>query len=471
MDVDQFEKSAIWADVRKVIFDKSKPIKHNYNGVIHTVKEDLKVYKILSIDTEQDFVNRTTDFIKIRFMMAFGDYVERLYPHRNNLEFTTKIATEQETANVVDAKAKLAVTRYKAIFVAKENPQVNASEVQRMDKESLNKMHFVEVTLELYNRSYEALRIKFTRGSFHNETCGNLMHGLMAGESSRIKIDGKPSVDGIDIVKPDNVEKQPHINLPDGTPLVNLPTYLQHKSNGVYSSGIGNYFTNYRNKKIWFVYPLWDMLRFDEDVPKVSFYSVPSNRYPNLDRTYKEDGDMLHVAITSEHKYQDAADVDYMNHGVGFRLTDARAMMSKPVEMTKEGPKGRRVNLNTEVASHSRDDGLNFAPTSSRGISSNPYVDYSAVNARRVARVDLVWDNSNPALIYPGMPCQFLFMDGRKLVKLKGIILYQYALTALQGSKVQDNTFRTKSQITIALERYNSEQAVSKFNAVGNIKK
>lgn len=462
-----FEQSAIWADVRRVIYDKSKPVKYELRAMVHTAKEDIPVYKILAYDDECDYVNRISSHIRIEFMMPYGDYVQRLYPQRDNLELTVKWIKQSETPNATDGKAKIENERFKALFLPDNNPRVNASDTLRVDKESLNKMGLVTVTLELHNRSLEVLRIKRTRGIHHNSTQKEVMLSILAGESARVLVDGKPAIDGVDIVEPDNQTVKKHILIPDDTAITEIPSFLQHKMNGVYNTGIGNYFKTYRNKKLWFVYSLFDVKRFDEDVPKVIFYSVPKSRFPSLDRTYREEGDIVHVAITSDHNYQDAADQDYMNNGVGFRLTDGNAIMKKPVEMTKEGPKGRRTNLNIETISHERQDGLNYAPVAIRAISSNPYLDYSNVNARRVARSNLVWENSNPRLLYPGMPCMYCFLDGKKVIRLKGIILFHHSLTALQGSKVLDNTYRTQTALTIVVEPYSSKEEVSKFKPFG----
>lgn len=462
-----FEQSAIWADVRRILQNKSKPVKYEVRAMLHTVKEDIPVYKIMAIDDECDYVNRISSHIKIEFTMPYGDYVQRLYPYRDNLELTLKWIKQNETENSTDSKSKIESERYKVVFLPDQSPRVNASETLRMDKESLNKVRLATVNLELHNRSLEVLRIKRTRGIYHNETQKSVMLSTLAGESSRVLVDGKPAVDGVDIVEPDNTSPKKHILIPDDTPITELPTFLQFKMNGVYNTGIGSYFKTYRNKKLWFVYSLYDLKRFDEDVPKVIFYSVPKTRFPAVDRTYREEGDVLHIAITSDHNYQDAADQDYMNRGVGFRLTDANAVMKKPVEMTKKGPKGRRANLNIETISHSREDGLNYAPVASRAISSNPYVDYSNVNARRVARSNLVWENSNPRLLYPGMPCMYCFMDGKKVVRLKGIILFHHSLTALQGSKALNNTYRTQTALTIAIEPYSSQEKPGKFKTPG----
>lgn len=461
------EETAIWGDVRKIIYTGKKPIKYEVRGLLHTEKEDIPVYKIESIDEERDFVNRVSTFIRIRFMMTLGDYTSRLYPYRANLEFTVKEILQEETSNEPSKKPKTNVERYKAIFLPTLNPVIAAGTLDQQDKESLNKMSFITVELELHNRVIEPLRIKQVRGVFQNVNQKQIIQNLLAGESAKVLVDGKPAIQGVDIAEPDNKEVYKHVIIPEGTHLTSLTTVMQEKIHGIYGTGIGTFLQKYNERYLWFVYPLFRLDRFKEDVDKLIIYGVPEDRFPWLDRTYHTEGKTTSIVITGNRKYHDAADIDYMNRGSGFRLTDARAIMKKPVEMTPEGPVGKRANLNHEVSKLDRKDGLNYGPVASRALSNNPYVDYSKVNARSVGRMDLVWENADRTKIYPGMPCSYVFLVDNKVVRKNGIVLYCYFLTALIGSKTLDNTYRTQCHLTIAIEPYDSEPETPKAKSYG----
>jgi hypothetical protein len=235
--------------------------------------------------------------------------------------------------------------------------------------------------------------------------------------------------------------------------IVNIPTFLQERMGGVYSSGIGNYLQKYSGKKVWFVYPLYNPKRFDTAKDdRAIIYALPQDRFPAIDRSYKKDGPILHILANAAKRYKDSADIDYMNSGSGFRMADARAYMKKPVEITEDGPKGKRSNLNFELTARDRKDGLNYAPFTSDGASSNPFKEYTKANARNVARVDFVWENCDAELLYPGMPCKYIFMDDEKPVELKGIIVNVQVLTELQGNGLSGKTYKSMCTVTILTE-------------------
>lgn len=276
------------------------------------------------------------------------------------------------------------------------------------------------------------------------------------GESLNVLIDGKPSVDGIDMVKADNQEIQRHIIIPQNTLLTSVPSFCQEKMNGVYSTGIGTYLQSHQGKRYWFVYPLYNTQRFNENVKKAIFYVVSSKRFPGVERTYRESGDTIFITITTDKSYSDNAETDQMNQGSGFRMADARAFLKKPIAVAEEGPIGVRNKLNFEVAFKQRADNLNFAPLTAKKISSNPFPEFSKISQRNGGRVDLTWNNSNPSMIYPGMPCKYIYMEGDKMVQKEGVILFCHTVVQLQGQGVLAKTHATASKLTLFVQQSNA---------------
>lgn len=474
----QIERLAIWPEIEKIIRSGKKNVTNEYRGMLHTEKEDIPILKIISIDAVRDYVNNIGDYVIVEFKMALGDYAMRMFPFRNNLEFSIKKIPLKEVFTVQDPDYKIEVTRYKAVFMMDQNPIINATELEQYDSESLNKVKIIDVKLQLLDRSLEPLRIKMVNGIYRNFTQKQLIHSMIGGQSMNVIVDGKPSIDGIDIVEPDNKEVIKHSIIPDGIHLINLTSYLQEEMNGVYNSGIGTYLQTYNKKKIWFVYSLFDFKRFNEDKNKIIFYSVTQEKLPSMNRTFRKENNTIHAIVTAGRKYQDSAEADYMNYGVGFRTSDARPYMNKPVSVTLQGPVGNRRSLNHEVSIHSRKDGLDYMPVSSRtlnankfmahrGISNNPFVDYSNVNARNTGRFDITWEMCDDTLIHPGMPCKYVYMDKTKLVELRGVVLFVHSFTSLYGNGVTNKSYKTMCVVTIATEKYKEKNELPKIKPHG----
>lgn len=463
----QIEESPLWADIRNVLSSKNNSIRFEYRALLHTEKEDYNIMKVVAIDFVRDYANNIGDTIFLSFMMPLGDYRNKLYPYKDNLEISLKKIVLEEVGSTQKKNSKIVVERYKAAFLSDRNPNVSASETEMYDAESLNKMDVVEVKVQLLDRSLEPLRIKTTAGVFRQVTVKKLIHALLMGESQKISIDGKPAVDGMDIVEPNNTDVLNHVILPQGLHITAIPTFLHEKVSGVYAGGIGTYLQIYNEKKLWFIYPLFNLKRFDENVSKAIIYAIPKEKLTFSDRTYKKEGEILHILATSAKVFKDAGETDYMNKGSGFRITDARAFMKKPVKLTEDGPQGSRVNLNHEVAIADRKDGLNYAPVSSTNVTANPFREYSKVLARSVARLDLEWENCDISLLYPGMPCKYLFLQKEKIVELKGIILYVHGLTSLQGNKFTETSYKSTCQITIVLNKIESIPSEKTYDSFG----
>lgn len=438
------------ADIREVL-QKSKLVPtYELRCKIHSEKEDLFVIKLISLDIVKDYANKISDYIYLEVMMGLGDYSHRLYPNRANLEVSIKKIRLNNTSG---KKEPDVIERFKAIFLDNENEPVTSSKLNTRQIEELNIHNVVNVKLQLMSRSVEPLRIKTCSGSYNNITQSKLLNSILSVESSKVLVDGKVSIDAVDVVEPDNKKIIEQVIIKSGTHVLDLPTYLQEKCMGVYNCGLGTYIQTYKNKKTWYVYPLYNVNLFDKSKSKIIFYVVPNVKYTGLDRSYCVDADIIKAIVSSEHTYTDSIDVNQMSDGSGFRMSDAKAFMKKPVDITEDGVVGNRGRLNYEAISSPRKDGLNYAKQSTNRISSNPFTEFSKLNAQSLARVDIKWENADSDLIYPGMPCKYVFVDSEsKIVELKGIILFCHSFRGLRGTGVVNSDYTTKCDITILCE-------------------
>ena len=446
-----FEDSTLWVEVKDIIKGVKERRLYDFRGTVHTEKEDFPVWELSSVEVVRDYMKMIAETSKIIFRIGLGDYTNRFYPYRENLEFTVKRVPLREGNNGPTNDDDVVVTRYKAIFNPANNPQVGGSELETYHTESLNNTEMVEVHLELINRYVEPLRIKTTSGSYLKYKPEDIIRAVLGGESQKVLVDGKPCIDGFDLIEPDNKEVQPHVIFPHGLGITSVPTYLHENLCGVYNRGIGTFFQVFKKKKYWFVYPTFDSERFDKDVKKVIFYAVPQDKLPQLDKSFKEEGDILKVAVTAQRRYSDTAELNYLNEGSGFRMPDARSFMKKPVKITPEGPVAVRTQLNHEVVTKERTDNLNYAPMTRNGPSQNPFKYRSEVNRLTMGQIDLVWENADPELIYPGMPCKYLYLNQNKVVALKGTILFVHAFSA-RVERYNADAFRTTCRLGIACD-------------------
>ena len=244
MSVD-IKKTALWVDIQKVFIDGPKTIRYSYTGILHTETDDYTVMKIVNLDIVRDYVKNVGDHVILEFVMPLGDYINVLYPQRGNLEFSIYREPLNETGESTDVNKATEIERYKAVFLVKEIRNIKASEYDSVDQQSLNLTDVLNVKLQLLNLSLEPLRIKTVGNNYPGVTAKQLISGIMLGESQKVLIDGKPAVDGVEMVEPDNQELLNQVIIPDGTKLSSVPTYCQERLHGVYNSGIGTYLQAY----------------------------------------------------------------------------------------------------------------------------------------------------------------------------------------------------------------------------------
>jgi hypothetical protein len=449
----ELKKSPLWLDIKKIFDAPSGKARFEYQATIHTTDEDFPVTQVIQIDILRDYQNQIGDQIFGDFLLPLGDYIKRLYPYRTNLEVTITRKPLFAVGGQSDSEKENETERYKAIFLPDENMLPNGTDMMQYDKFSLDLTDIVTLRLQLLNRSLEPLRIKTVGGVYTKVSAKDLLQTLLVSESQKVLVDGKPAIDGMDLIEPNNPDVKEHVVVPHGTLVPLIPTYIQEKLYGVYNAGIGTYLQSYNQQRLWFVYPLYDTKRYTTDKKtKLVIYGVSAKDYPVLELTYRLNGDVLYILAQDQKRYFDMAETDQMSNGIGFRQADARSFMKKPVEVTEKGPEAVRNQLVTEVISKEREDNLNYAPMSPQRVSSNPFINYSAVASRQGGKIDINWFYADPNLIFPGMACQYVYLDGDEVRRLNGVVLKVYASIRLDGVGIGAKRHMTHCQLAIFSE-------------------
>lgn len=446
-----FRSTPVWVGVEATIMSGPKKVKYDQQILIHTAQNDFPIMKLVEFEEHNDYVASTAGSIHISFMMGLGDYVYKLYPFRDMLEVTIKKILQKDTGQTEDEDDSPTL-RYRAILDITKNPKVTAQRINNVDYETLNQSDVVQISLELLDRNLEVIRVATTPGGIYPQaTMDQIIPGVMVGESNKWLIDGKPAVECFNMVPADNLVAVPNAYIPS-IKLSLVPTYLQEKISGVYNSGLGTHYQRVDGKPSWYVYPLFNTDRFDEDVERMVIYAVPEDELSGLDRTYRKEGKILYVVAAGQHKYEDDSQISDLNEGVGIRLPNATSVMNNGANLTPAGPVADRARANAEIGNRKRADGVYYAPTVAP--SDNLFKYTSRLAGKQVSNLNLVWENSEPDYVYPGMPCKYIFMDGGEYRELKGIILGRYTVKALIGPPITTNTYRQSTNLAIALEYY-----------------
>lgn len=450
----RIEYGPLFEDISSVIgVDDQRNKWVHISAIVHTLKEDIPVLKILHDQTKADYANETSGYGNINFLLLLGDYVYRLYPQRDNLEITIK--TRYLYGDGVEDVERRKSIRSKLLLDHKANPPVFGGTDANRDIETLNQGGVAEIKGELQELFEEVYRIVPVSGTYPDTSAQELLEGTIPHRLNLLKGANRDTVEARHIVEPDNKAKYRQLVIPEGVMAKDLPGWLQEHGKGVYSFGIGNFIEQYKTKRTWFVYPLYDTSRFDKDVERMVIYFAPQERFMGIDNTYRTEGKVTYIVTTTTPPMSDNAGNADLNRGIGFRYTDQQALMTKPAVLDEGKTVASYRNVNTEVIHKGRKDQLNYARTV--GSMTNQFMHVSRINRNQLALIDINWEYSDPGLVYPAMPCKCVFMHQGRYTEKRGVLLSKYTVRRVVGNPVTTDRYKVDTQLRIMMEPLNYE--------------
>ncbi|EKD89676.1 MAG: hypothetical protein ACD_33C00008G0002 [uncultured bacterium] len=418
------ESSLLYPDISDILSkyknEKYTPIIH-IESKLHTEKKDLTVSDGLvlnDINMYRNYIENIGDYIEASFLINPGTFIYDVYPFLDNIEVTL-ILSEQLTTN---NRSTSILERFKAIYLIDKNEKIATN--SNASKSDLNQLLPVLITLQLLPRNVETLRIKTLQGNFDKSINKNkdmkidtFLKSLISEHSNKILIENKPSLDSIEIEKIDNIENLKSITIPSGTRLTDIPDFIQNKNIGIYNSGLGAYIQLYKNKKTFFIFSLYNGKKFNDAKNKIIIYMPITSSHSITDITYKEIDGVLKILAINNPSIEDNKEAAVMSKGSGFKISNANSYMKKPVEMTADGPKIKKNQLNTEIAFKDRKDNLNYAPVVSNNITTNTFKHTTEVIKNQGNFIDIEWHNGNHNLIYPGASVKIVYENKDNKIK------------------------------------------------------
>lgn len=444
-------ESALWSEIEDVFDSGEKPVHFRYRCVVHTPEGDLTDVQVISLDVTREYRSAYSDEILIRISIPHSDYIKQLYPHRDQLTITVLKEPLGELSNSDDYDKLMQTDIYRAVLGDMSNPALTGGSKHDIDDKEMERAPYDEIDLQLISRSVEKIRMSSTSGIFVNMYTDDVLQGLLSLSCSgdRLGLDRKESIVGVDVVEGDNRKERYYTIIPQGTPLIKVPDYIQNEQGGVYLYGIGFYIQN----RIWYVYPEYQLNRFEEEPRNLTVVNVPNGRFPGAERTYQTDGQRTLVLATGEMVQIDTSESTQLNFGNAVRFARSDLIMggSRIVDGDEVTMLGDRLMM--EVSATPRKTGLNFAPMSGRRITNNLFREVSDLSPRLGTYMQFTWENSDPDRLYPGMPVQYLTMKGEEVTRLYGVVSGCDFSVQMTGTGRNNARHTCTSVVTLFLEK------------------
>lgn len=406
-------------------------------------------FKLLNIDFVCDYTNNFTDEVTCRLAIGAGDYAYDVYPNMAKLEITLFKIPVNEVGGGSTEGGEVQTQRYTATIVKPQNPVIASNSFNQPDKNALNLTNMLEIDFQLIPKAVNQFRMRNFGGIFRNVTTEDCVRAILTSESKLIKTDVDTMPVGVQMVPGNNKTKRDHIVIPQGTRLVDVPGYIHSRCGGVYNAGFAYYFLN----NTWYVFPPYNNVDFAQAQKTLTLIRVPKNRMPGTERTFKVNGDAVTAIVTGDTRSSNKTESMMLNEGNGVRFGDADKMMEDFVKVQGNKATAGRGGTNNEFTTISRPDGLNNVLNSETRISSNPFVEYSKLAFRDGIQMAMSWENSDPTLIYPGMPVKILFMEDDEIRETFGLIVHAHHYVQTLGTGFQSNRHMCTSNLVVFTKR------------------
>jgi len=431
------EKSSLWREVQGVLSGGSKPVHQTWSVRIFAGGDTIIPFKIVSVDIDRDYLNNYTDFILVDVRVPLGTYAKRLYPHLANVEIELKRVNIGETSDAAQLNDAVEVERYTAIMIDTGNPIIENGVGNTTSEEDLNRIEILTVKFQLLNKVLEQIRVIPVGGIRRNMTGEDVVKSVLTQASQLADVDTSRKIKGVRMVPASNQQKRSAVILPHNLEMVNVPHHVHYHCGGLYNSGLGYYLQD----DYWHVFPAFDNTRFNEGGTTLTIINLPPRRLPGVERTYRKDGDNLVVLATGDSNFRDVSNTMQLNAGNGVRFADATSLLDSFATVANNKAQAARGRSNTEIITDKRPNGINYTPTAARSINANPYVEYSALAARQGSGINLVWENADHTLLYPGMPVRVMYLDGAEIKELYGVLLGAHLYASLRDVGVTSERF------------------------------
>ena len=443
------ENSNIYREVLKVLNGGPNPVHWYWEAVLHANGLDIPIYKVVTMDLTRDYANSFADAMMVECLIAPGDYDFRVWPYKDNLELTLYRRPLSETNGNPTLGSKTQTQRYSVTLSESSGAVVENNNVTDSNPDLSNLRDYKTIHIQLLDKVVQRIRFNTIGGIFRNSSPLDTIRALLMELSKSSDVDGDISVAGVDVAPRGNTTIRDHIIIKDGTRLTYFPRYIHENCGGVYSNGFGYYLQN----GIWYLYPLYDLGRYNVDKRPLVLLNVPANRLKGVERTYRVTANQIIVVGNGKTKQIDMSEQAILNAGSGTRFGIASRIMDSFVSVNGNKATASKDNNTSSFVLEQRKDNLSFVTLSSAHITDNIAMEMSKLSARNGTFIMVEWEHADSSVIYPGMPLKYVYEENKNVHELNGIVTNSHYFTSLNSATMQGGHHTTTALLTVFVDK------------------
>lgn len=395
-----------------------KAVTYCYSGGVTVAdKVNIPFYSVLSHSIHADFIGNFSDIITVEVLIDTRKFYEVVLPNLEHLEVYIRKRQMAENSTLFVKGGENLTTRYKAIL---HNPPVQGLGGQGQGVVVSNPDQTIQIaTFQLIPKDALILRAMKFQAMMPDTLPDEALAMIMSGTAEGYEVEGIQKVEADNKIPCD-------IIIPNGTMVKDMAHYLQ-KEYGIYNFGIGMYFTG----KHWFIYPLYNNNRYENEFFKMSISVIEKRHEPvGTPRTYVIDRGTLTLISVSETSMVQNTVADQLNRGTGIQVVNPNENRGPNLEVV--GVNKVKVDGTVGVSTFNlidRKDGYNNV-INVPAETSNQASLMSSITGNMGNYITIHWNHAKPELIQPGMPVKIHYVDG-SLRTLYGTV-HEYWATSVR---------------------------------------
>lgn len=429
MDIDS---TPLDFEIKRVLENPVQAPYFNYTGEFKVGDRYLQVMRIKDVDEVHNYQEDVAPDIQVMALVGLGDLMGFIYPNRDNLEF---ILVREELNSNTNAPSyneeSIVSTTYDAKISSDIRPIGAENNDWDLPPETQNLVELREIRVALKPKIMEQISKIQTGGPFRDTTTSNLLRGLIKHYSDLAEVPDDEKLLSIDIDdRLANQVPKKIINIPHGTPLIDLADYLQNMAGGIYPTGCGQFV----HERRWSVFPLFDTTRFDEATDKAVIVLVPQKRYPIVEKTYLHENNVTTILVTGQKIFKSDKEAVQQVTGNGVMYTDAKSVMGGLAEKRGGITVLNRGKANSEFVGEQRKDGRNIVRKAPEEITDNPFPILSRLARNQGHTMQVTWRNADPRILKPGMSIRVYYQNEGEVAFFDSVLIGSHTQVKLRGN-------------------------------------
>lgn len=453
--IKDIQRTTLAAEINRVITDGNKPVYCRWELQIHANNKVYRPYFIETVSSLKDYTGNFYEELTVRAAFNAADVSHGIMPYNNKLEATLRKVPMAGAYSISKGRSEtIKGQRYNAYLFDNGSSLVESNKYGPNFTAIADRMDLVVLEIQLVDKVVERMRahtfsttVKQCTGM---DACSTILDAVTRDLCNLESVGYR----GVDVASGYSTKTLQQIVFGIDTKLVgetrSVPRICNESQGGVYSQGLAYHYQD----QMWYLFPPFATDRYERSDSTLTIINVPADRYPAVERTYRRTANQLVVLSTGEAKHIDLSIQQQANEGNGVRFIDANKVMGNFVNV-KDGKLhfNGSNNLN-EFMVAPRDNGPDIIGSGAHGGITVGYSnEFAKLAARNGNYVQLTWENSNPSLIYPGMPVRFMYLIKDLPYEIMGSVVSLQSIDQPINADINNRVFSSYSVITIFIDQ------------------